>query len=161
MAFKDLRRTDARVPVNSEPFWFSSAIFGAESDDFDAVLKSFTALDGTYQILSAGVEIITPFDGSTTLTVGHGTMLTDTIGTVTAVDVDQFIMSADVTEATAGYYPASAAATNAFNVATAAGLATIIKGKDAVVPVIYLTLTGTPTVGAGRVHMLLTKVPVA
>jgi hypothetical protein len=158
MASKDKRRTDVRVPVNSEPFWFTSSIITTADVNIDAVLADFKALDGTFIILSAGVEIIEAFDGTASLTVGLGTMATPTIGTVTYTDPNRFIISADVTESTVGYYSqvGSQLATD-----LGVGKAEVIKGADTTVPVVYAVMTATnPTVGKARVHLLLSKVPV-
>jgi hypothetical protein len=161
MANVDKRRTDERVPVNSEPFWFSSAIIDITDAGDVVVLKSFQALDGTYQILATGVEIIEAFDGSASFIFGKGTMATNAIGTVTAVDADYLAVSADITEATIGYYP-GVGTTGGFGADLGAGTQSIIKGADSTVPVLYATITATnPTVGKARLHALLTKIPVA
>jgi hypothetical protein len=158
MASKDKRRTDVRVPVNSEPFWLTSAIITSADTGVDAVLADFKALDGTFIVLSGGVEVIEAFDGSASLTVGLGTMATPTIGTVTAVDNDLFFISADVTEAAVGYYPQVG---GQFATDLGLGKAEVIKGADTTVPVVYAVMSATnPTVGKARVHLLLSKVPV-
>lgn len=159
MASKEKRRYDERVPVNSEPFWFTSSIITAADTGVENVLKTFEAADGTYIVLAAGVEVIEAFDGSASLLVGNGTMATKALGTVTAVDADQFLISADVTEATIGYYAQSG---SQFATDLGAGKQTVIKGADATVPTLYATMTAaSPTVGKCRVHFLLCRVPVA
>lgn len=159
MSSKEKRRFDERVPVNSEPFWFTSDIITAADTGVDCVLKTFTAADGTYMILAAGVEIIQAFDGSASILVGSGTMPTNALGTVSAVDADYYLISADVTEATIGYYPQSGAQ---FATDIGAGKQAVLKGLDAVVPTLYATITASsPTVGKLRVHFLMTKIPVA
>lgn len=157
MSVIDKRRTDAKVPVNGEPFFFTSAILDKSDAGNTTILKDFLLADGTYMVMHAGVEIIEAFDGSASLVVGRGTMATAAAGTITAVDADEELISTDITEATKGYYPAVGSA-----LATALGIGSsiIIKGADATVPVIYATLTATsPTVGKARVHMMLVKVP--
>lgn len=159
MANVDKRRTDAKVPVNGEPFWFTSAIIDATDAGDVVVLKDFLAKDGTYAILGAGVEIIEAFDGSASFVFGQGTLATPAIGTVTAVDADSLAVSADITEATIGFYPGNGAA-----VATNLGIGTmnVVKGADTTVPVFYGTITATnPTTGKARLHVLLMKIPVA
>lgn len=158
MAVVDKRRTDARVPVNSEPFIFTSAIIDITDAGDTTILKDFLAADGTYLVTFAGVEVIQAFDGSASLIVGLGTMATKAAGTITAIDADEFVVSADVTEATAGFYPTTG---SAFATALGTGAPTVIKGADAPVPVIYSTLTATnPTTGKLRVHIGLQKIPV-
>lgn len=159
MAIKDKRRSDARVPVNSEPFWISSAIIEAADANLDLILKSFDKLDGSYICLAAGVEVIEAFDGSASLVVGQGTMATAAAGTVTAVDADQFIISTDVTEATIGYYSQVG---SQFATDLGAGKQNVIKGADTTTPVLYATLTATnPTVGKCRVHLLVSRIPLS
>ena len=159
MAIKDKRRFDERVPVNSEPCWFTSAIITAADAGVDLILKSFPALAGTHIVLAAGVEVLEAFDGSASLVIGSGTMATDAAGTVTAVDADLFLISADITEATVGYYPQAG---SQFYTDLGTGKQALLKGADATVPVVYGALTATnPTVGKARLHLLLSKVPVA
>ena len=159
MASKDKRRFDERVPVNSEPFWFSSAIITSADVTDDLVMKHFPADQGSFLVLHAGVEIIEAFNGSASLVVGVGTMPTKLLGTVTAVDADQFLISTDVTEATIGYYPAVGSAEA---IALGIGGSTVIKGADATVPVMYGVMTATgATTGKARVHLLLTRIPLA
>lgn len=154
----DLRRPDERVSVNSEPFWFTSGPIGINAAGKDAVLKTFLALDGGFQILAAGVEVTEAFNGVASVVVGFGTMPTNALGIVTPIDVDQLLISTDVTEGALGYYPAAA---SAFFLAQGTGAATVILGLDAAVPTLYATLTGTPTVGKMRVHLLLARIPLA
>jgi hypothetical protein len=159
MASKDKRRTDARVPVNSEPFWFTSAVLSAADTGVDNVLKDFRLQDGTFMILAAGVEIMEAFDGSASILVGNGTMALPAVGTVSAVDADQFLISADVTEATIGYYAQSG---SQFATDLGAGKQTVVTGADTTVPVLYANITASsPTVGKARIHFLMTRIPVA
>lgn len=159
MASKDKRRFDERVPVNSEPFWFTSSILTPADVGVDAVLKSFEALAGTHIVLAAGLEVIEAFNGSASFVAGIGTMPTKAIGTVTAVDDDQLLISTDVTEATVGYYPQIG---SQLGTDLGIGKQTVIKGADATVPVLYGVMTATgATTGKCRLHVLLAKVPVA
>ena len=159
MASKEKRRYDEHVPVNSEPFWFTSALITAADTGVDCVLKTFEAADGTYLILASGVEVIEAFDGTASLVVGNGTMATKVLGTVTAVDADQFLISTDVTEATIGYYPQVG---SQFATDIGVGKQTVIKGADATVPTLYANMTASsPTVGKCRIHFLMSRIPVA
>lgn len=159
MSVLDKRRTDARVPVNGEPFFFTSAIVDKSDAGNTTILKDFLKDDGTYLILHAGFEVIEAFDGSASIIVGRGTLATKAAGTITAVDADEELISTDITEATIGYYQGGGAAA-----ATALGIGApiVVKGADATVPIVYVTLTSTnQTVGKGRVHLMLVKVPTA
>jgi hypothetical protein len=159
MALIDKRRFDERVPVNSEPFIFSSAIIDATDAADTTVLKSFTKDDGSYLIMHAGVEIIEAFDGGASLAISSGTMATNTLGTVTTVDAAFYLVTANVTEATINYYADASGSTLFAN--QAAGTSTVVKGADATVPVIFASLTGTPTVGKARLHVQMVKLPLA
>lgn len=159
MAVVDKRRRDARVPVNSEPFIFTSMIIDKSDAGDTVILKDFLKDDGTYLVSFALAEVLEACDGSASLVVGTGTMATAAAGTITAVDADQLLVSADITEATIGLYGQSGS-----DLATklAAGVATIIKGADTTVPVLYATLTSTSqTTGKIRIHVGLQKIPVA
>ena len=83
---------------------------------------------------------------------------------MTIVDADDFIPTADITSGTAGaYWPA----TGDFMTLKAAftdGFPSVITPADADVPAvgIYLTNDGASyTTGKGRVHMLISEVPLA
>ena len=162
MATVNKCRTDERVPVNSEPFMFSSAIIDATDLNQTTVLKKFTALDGTYLILDSFVEVIEAFDASADLAISLGSVPTTAVissTVVTAVTAGYFAVTANVTEATPGLYPAAAASQVFVN--KAAGTASVVKGADTTVPVIYSSLTTGATVGKARVHVLMVKIPVA
>lgn len=157
MANVDKRRTDERVPVNSEPFWFTSAVIDKTDEGDTVALKSFTDKDGDYVVLGALLEIIEAFDGSASFIFGLGTMTTNAFGTISATDADQLLISADITEATIGLYTMSGS-----QLATdvGAGKFTMVKGADATTPVIYGTISSTSaTVGKARLHVLMTKIP--
>lgn len=157
MSVIDKRRTDARVPVNGEPFFFSSAIIDKSDAGNTTILKDFRAADGTYLILHSGLEILEAFDGSASIIVGRGTLATPAAGTITAVDADEELVSADITEATIGYYPSSG---SALSTALGTGASIVVKGAETTVPIVYATLTSSgQTVGKARLHMMLVKVP--
>lgn len=159
MAQKDKRRSDLRVPVNSESFFASSAVIDvADAGAGDLVLMSFPKAGDRYLLLHAGVEVIEAFDGGASLVFGQGTMPTDALGVVTPVDADYLLPSADITEAAAAYYPA---ASSQLVTDLAAGTSHIVVGAAATVPVFYGTLAGAPTVGKARLHLVLMKIPTA
>lgn len=160
MAIRDKRRFDERVPVNSEPFIFTSGEVKAKDAGTDIVLKSFP--EGDYMLAGTPVvEVITAFDGAATLDFGLGTIAADNVGeggALTVVDADEFVKAADVTSATAGLYPA---ATSDAVAALGAGTCMLIQGVDATTPVITAALGGAPTVGSARIHIPLVKLPTA
>lgn len=159
MAVVDKRRRDARVPVNSEPFIFTSAIIDKNDAGDTIILKDFQAADGTYRVYCAYAEVLEACDGEASLIVGLGTMATVDAGTITATDADQLLVSADITEATLGLYPQSG---SALATALGGGTEVIIKGADTTVPVMYATLTSSgQTTGKIRIHAGLQKIPVA
>jgi hypothetical protein len=177
MSFKDKRRTDQRVPVNSEPFWITTTVIsptppanpagGISTTDvgYDLILASFPAKLGNFLVMDKICEVITAFDGSASIVCGTGTMATDTAGTVSVVDADHFFLSADVTEATAALYQhlddvtITQSGTTPFAVSAATFGHLLITGADATTPVIYAVLSGSPTVGALRFHFLVARVP--
>ena len=157
MAILDKRRTDQRTSVNSEPFWLSSATINAADFGKEIMLASFPK--NNYFVLAALIEVITAFDAAATINIGQGTIATDVIttgGAMSVVDMDYYIPTADITEATIGKYPA---ASGAFVTALAAGTIPLIQGAAATVPTVYATTTNVPTVGSCKVHLLLAKVP--
>lgn len=172
----DLRRTDLRTNVLMNPYWITSAELNSDADDQDAVFFSFPITKsvspgyGTNLILihQVAFEVTTDFAGGTiALTIGQGSIATDditTAGTVTDVDVDMYILSADITTGTAGWYLPTTGNTSAWLTDSAAGTFTTditIVPADATVLCVtgYLTSDAAITAGAGRVHMLISEIP--
>jgi len=163
MAILDKRRSDQRVPINSEPFFFTSAIITKDDVNATICLASFAA--GNYQILAPPVvEVIEAFDGTPTIDFGFGTIPLDTTttgGTMTVTDADEYVKAADITLGTIGIYIAATSDLVGM-LALATGASILIKGAAATVPVIMAALAATsPTVGKCRIHMLLQKLPTA
>lgn len=163
MANVDKRRTDAKVPVNGEPFWFTSAELNTTDAGDVVVLKDFRADGGRYIVQAVFCEILEAWDGSASFIFGTGTLATPALGTVTAVDADGLLISTDITEGTIGMYGQVGSA-----LATALGIGKVfgadvnlpIVGADTTVPVIYGTITATaPTTGKARLHVLLMRLP--
>jgi len=163
MAITDKRRNDERVPVNSESFFFTSAVFGCNDAGGEIVLASFPK--GLYQIMGAPiVEILEPFDAAAAIDVGRGTIANDNIttgGAIAVVDQDEYVKTADVTVQTAGAYMAATSdLVTAFGSGTGAEM--LIRGAAANVPIIYAVVTdAVKSGGKARVHMVLMKVPTA
>ena len=169
MAMLDLRRTDLRGTTLENPYWVTSAELNYDADDAEAVLFSFpltggaTPNKGYVLVTIICIEIITAFNGTSSITVGNGTIPTDaavTGDTVTTTAAESFIPSASITEGTPAVYFAAA---GTFVDAIAAGTfvtPVIIKAAATATPVIYAALTGTsPTTGAARVHALIHRLP--
>ena len=172
----DLRRTDLRTNVLENPYWITSAELTPDADDQDAVLFSFPITKsvspgyGNNLILihQVAFEISTAFVGGTlALTFGQGSLATDavtTAGTVTDVDVDMYILSADITFATPGWYLPTTGNTSAWLTDSEAGTfttdITITPADTTVLAVVaYLTSDAAITAGAGRLHMLISELP--
>jgi len=162
MAILDKRKTDDRVPVNSESFFYSSCILTPADIHIDIILASFPR--GNFQIMGPPVvEVIEAFDGGAALDFGRGTIATDIVttgGVLTVTDADEYVKTADLTLGTIGIYQA---ATSDLVTALGAGTgdAMLIKGAAATVPCITAVLGGAPTVGKARLHMVLMKIPTA
>ncbi len=160
------RQDDNRTMWN--PYWIVSSEFTyAEADGVDvALLWSFPAAKYGNSIIlieNIAIQITTLFAGGTpSLDVGLWTIATDDItvaGTITVVDADEFIPSADITEGTAAtYFAASGDWITAYLAKT--NLApVIITPADATVPCIAVTGAASGTAGAARVLMQIVEVP--
>lgn len=160
------RMDDNRTMWN--PYWMVSSEFTyAEADGTDvALLWSFPkAKYGTSKILicNIGIQIITAYAGGTpSLLVGAWTIATDDVtvdGTITVVDADEYIPTADITEATPALYFAATgdwitAALLKTNLAP-----TIITPADTTVPCIAVSGAASGTAGSARVLIQVVEVP--
>lgn len=154
MAMLDYRRKDQKDNVRANPFWFQSAIMNFDGregnimDDNQSVIISFPTLEGLANpvlIHEAVVDIKTAFVGGTvTLNVGNGTLATDNVtdgGAVTVVNATSIMASAVVIPGATGLKK---------------GLPGLLLVKaDATVPVIYLALTSTAAITAGKIQVNL------
>jgi hypothetical protein len=162
MSMKDKRRADQRGQTLENPFWLTSAEINKDDDDAEAVLFSFPKAGEDYLVLGAVVEVIEAFAGGTVaLNIGAGTIATDGVtdgATVTVVDADEYVPTADITNGTIGKYVATSGDMVA---ALAAGTFLVITGTAATVPVVYAALTSSATITAGRarVHLLVSRIP--
>jgi hypothetical protein len=172
----DLRRTDLRTNVLENPYWITSAEITPDCDDQDAVLFSFPITksispgygNNLIFIHQVAFEITTAFAGGTVaLDIGQGSLATDAVttgGTVTDVDPDMYLLDADITLGTKGWYLPTSGHTTAWLTDIAAKTFTTnitITPADATVlaVVAYLTSTDTITAGAARFHMLISELP--
>jgi hypothetical protein len=166
----DYRRTDQRKQVLENPYWLTSGeVVGVDSEDKFACLFSFPNASRVTIVHEICVQITTLFTvgaGAAVGVVGTGTLATDAVttgGVVTDVDQDDFIVTADITFGTVGYYwPTNGCD---FLTAKAAGSITgpvVIVGAATAVPTIGIWLTnagGAITAGKLRVHALVSDLP--
>lgn len=163
----DYRRTDERNHVWLNPYWISSGIMvGADCEDKGAILFSFPKVKKFY-IEQVVLQVVTAFTANTTITIGYGTLATDAVttgGDITVVDADEYLLNADITIGTAGWYAATTANTSDWLTAKAAGTHAapyVLTGAATSVPVIYASMANAGTIAAGtaRLHVLLTEIP--
>jgi hypothetical protein len=162
----DVRRTDLRTNVYETPYWITSGDLGQTKGAI--VAFSFPTAGLITFVLGFVVQITTAYTAGSTFTVGTGTLALDTTttaGDVEIVDVDEYILAADVTATTAGYYgPTTGTGSDWLTARVAYSYAAplIITGVASVtVPCVYATLAnaGAVSAGAARIHMLITNVP--
>lgn len=168
----DLRRTDLRTSVLENPYWITSADIGIACDDQDAVLFSFpvTGLVGPSYgnslilIHAMFYQVVTAYNGTSDILVGVGHIATDdvtTSGTIDDEDVDEYFQTGEITVATPGFYTPGTGDVVALWAAGTWGEFAQITCVDTDVKCIEAQLTGgTITTGAGRLHVLISVVPV-
>jgi hypothetical protein len=165
----DLRRTDLRDSVYASPYWISSGRISATDPikDKGAVLFSFPKAGQIILIHEVVFQVEVVFTAGTTCTIGSGSIATEAIttdGTVTNVDVDEYMLAADITLTTLGYYgPTTGTGSDWLTTTVSHTYAAprFILGAAATVPVVYTVVTnaGAIAAGAGRLHMLITNIP--
>ena len=170
----DLRRNDLRSNVLENPYWISSGSLEKEADDKAAVLFSFPATPsiapgyGTSPVYvhMFAFEVVTAYAGGTvSINIGQGTIATDAAvndDTVTSIDANMWMDTADITEGTAGhygpYYGGNWRQDQDRYYWSNSGR--IVPADSTVVCVVgYLTSSGTITAGAGRFHFLISVIP--
>lgn len=168
MACYDWRRTDLRTNVLENPYWISSGLVdGATAEDCENLLFSFPTAGLITIIHEVWLQVVVALTANTVITLGSGTLATDAVttgGTVTTVDADEYLLAADITVGTPGFYAPVTGHTSDWLTAEAArtGAAPrFIKGAATTVPCVYAvtTNTGTITAGSYRVHMLISNIP--
>ena len=165
-------RNPAQHRVIYLPYWISSLEIKAldlGSDETKiAVCFSFPAAkygDSIIIVEKVGFQVTEAWAGGTiTIDAGRCTIPLESTaagGAVTFVDENDLIETSGITSGTEGYYPAAAG-----DWITAAALATCgadcrIVPADSTVPcvTVYVTSDGTMTAGKGRLHMMITEVP--
>jgi len=172
----DLRRTDLRTNVLTNPYWITSAEMTAACDAEVACLFSFpitliadSLCEAAYGnskiiILEAVLEVNTIFAGGTpALIAGFQTLDLQTTLAYTDEDENALIESiaGSGASAAAGTYPLHA--TSAYNTARVAGqhAATyVLTAKDTDVPCVTAEYSGGVTSGSSYLHLLISVVPV-
>jgi len=163
----DYRRTDERNHVWLNPYWISSGIMaGPACEDKGAILFSFPKVKKFF-IEQVVLQVITAFTANTVITIGSGTLATDAVttgGDITIVDADEYLLNADITVGTAGWYASTTSTTSDWLAAKILGSYVapyVLTGAVTDVPVIYASMTNSDTIAAGaaRLHVLLTEIP--
>src|SRR5208337_892370 len=130
----------------------------------------------TWYVDQVVCEVITAFNGSSTISIGSGTITTDLITTGGVVTMNSttteivYMPTADITPATAALYAPLTTNSSAWLAAKAAASAAYpytitgvnyYPGAVGTVPVVYAYIysAGTVSVGKLRVHMLVTAMP--
>ena len=164
----DYRRTDLRTNVLENPYWITSALVDATaSEDLAALLFSFPTAGQIVFVEQVVCQVVVGCTAATTIDIASGTLATDAVttgGDVTIVDADEYLLSADLTVGTAGWYAPTTANTSDWLTAKIAGSYAApytITGAATTVPVVYASWANASTILAGtaRVHMLITEVP--
>ena len=170
MATNDLRRTDLRANVRINPFWLKSAEINKDVTGDLNILFGFSAAMGQYFIHEVVVDIEVLFAGGTpSLEIGYCTLDDPSIDlTVSNSDVDNYMASTEITEATKGIYPGGAWAVDTAGAVTGTDWAKaklegtigelIITGADTVMPCITATVAASMTAGAARVFALVSRI---
>lgn len=128
------------------------------------ILFSFPG-EGKYFIVhEIVVQILTGLTGGSVITVGWGTIPLETSvtgATFTNADRDAFILPAQITAATPGFYGPTSSVFVTAKAANTWAVPRIIVGADAGVRCIYCSVANAAAITAGnfRVHALITKIP--
>jgi hypothetical protein len=150
------------------PYWLvSKELTYAHMDGTDvALLWSFPAAkygNSKIMITNIAIQITTLFSGGTpSIDIGAWTIATDAVttgGTITVVDADEYIPSADITEGTAAlYWAATGDWITAYKLKTNAA-PVVITPADATVPCVAASGAASVTAGAARVLMQVVEIP--
>ena len=162
----DARRQDDKRTLWT-PYWVQSKeIYPAQVLANAAVLWSFPAAkygNRRIEIRGCAVQLVTAYTGGTpAINIGSGTLATDAVttgGTVTTVDVDEYIPAADVTCATPAWYFAATGdwITSALLMTKVAPV--VITPADTTVPCVTATCAASAAAGMFRVIMELCEIP--
>lgn len=164
----DLRRQDDHRPMYT-PYWMMSAEIGYADVPASnpSLLWSFPATKyGTRRLIikNIAIQVITAFAGGTpSLNVGSWTIATDDAGdagdTITVVDEDEYIPTADITEDTPAVYWAATGDWITAALLKTNAAPTVITPADTTVPCIGITGYASGSAGAARVFVQIEEVP--
>lgn len=166
----DYRYTDNRKKRFPTPYWITSgAITIATVKATYGLLLSFPVANDRILVEQVVCQITTGATAGTTLLVGLCTLATDAVttgGVGTTVDDDEFILAADITATSAGFYAPTTANTSDWLTAKIAGswaAPYLITGAASTVPAVMVTSANAGAISAGvaRVHMLIRRVPIS
>ena len=156
----DLRRTDQRTNVRINPFWITSAEINKDVTNEKVALFAFPAALGNFYLHQFVFEVETLFAGGTPLIdIGYCTL--DDPATnlnYSGFDQDEYIPQADLTATTAGYYMPDGGDWFTAWAAGTVGVMTV-EGADTAMPCIVATVSTGLTSGAGRLHVMVSKLP--
>ncbi len=165
----DLRRTDLRTNVRINPFWIKSAEINKDSANKIVALFSFPEANGAYFLHEFVFHVETLFaGGSPSIDIGYCTLDDPSVDlTYSNYDKDNYMLSTEITETTAGYYPGGAIAIDADGVVSGSDWAIakaegtigelIIEGADTNMPCITAEVATGLTSGAGRLYVLVSR----
>jgi len=165
----DYRRNDVRRYDHHVRYWMTSAeVSGVADDDLGACVFSFPAAKygGLIFLHNIAFQVTEGYAGGTiTVDVGSATIATDNIttaGTITNVDADEYIPTADITSATPATYCALTGDWITAYLLKTNLTPVVITPADATVPCIYVLVASDAaiTAGLGRVIIEISEVPV-
>jgi hypothetical protein len=156
----DLRRSDQRTNVRVNPFWITSAEINKDVTNEQVALFAFPEALGNFYLHQFVFEVETLFAGGTpSIDIGYCTL--DDPATnldYSGLDYDEYIPTACITEVTAAYYmPTSGDWYTAWAAGTVAVMT--IVGADTAMPCILAKVATGLTSGAGRLHVMVSKLP--
>ena len=179
----DLRRQDERTNVRLNPFWVTSALFGAKQAGKVAGLMSFPSTIGTCFIHEMIVGVKTPFAGGTpAINIGYCTLTDESVDlTYLNYDADWFIADGEINKDAVGYSAGGLITltanpgtsliesgtlwgmsklheTDGTNTAGGDMTKRIITGADLVKPCITAELSADLTAGEARLYIMMSRV---
>lgn len=166
-AVLDYRRPDLRTNVLQNPYWISSALVGFNISSKYAVVFQWPTAGTKTLVYAVCLQIVTAYVTATSAWVGFGTTdVPDIVPASTTLTYDastgDYILTADITTGTAGFYGPTTANTSTWLTARLTDTwasPNLITGAATTTPCVFVSMGGTLTAGACRVHMLIADVP--
>ncbi len=156
----DLRRTDQRTNVRVNPFWITSAEINKDVTNEVVALFAFPEAQGSFFLHEFVFEVGTLFAGGTpSIDIGYCTLDDPSVDlSFSGEDIDEYIPTACITEATAALYMPTSGHWFDARAANTVAIMTVV-GADTVMPCITATVATGLTSGAGRLHVMVSKLP--